>query len=286
MLSSPVHCQDGKTVITIETDTYHDAQQVIARQNIVDIKDFSGDNSRRDVIEFILIQQALALGGSTIDFSFAVGNYDARNVKLVQSGMLLINFDSMWLSYIGELQDDLYISDPIIRKGEYWAGLYTAVDNERALKVKTLTDLKELSVISSKNWHVDWKTLMELNPKTLIHDEEWLSMAKLVNLQWVDIMLAPFTSSSPFIYQDDGYKIVAIDGIKLALNDSRHFIISKKHPQGKETFAALQKGLKILRERGTIEKAFKQSGFFNKHVENWHVINAKFIKKNDHNSKQ
>jgi len=256
MLAYPAYCQKGKTPITIETDTYHHAQQLIAEQGILNVKDFTGKDSRRDVIEFILIQQALALGGSKIDFSFTLGNYDARNIKLVQSGMLLVNFDSMWLSYIENLQDEVYISEPIIRKGEYWAGLYTSTDNERALQVKTLADLQKLSVISSKNWHVDWKTLTELKPRALIHDEEWLSMAKLVSLQWVDIMLAPFNSSIPFTYQDDGYKIIAIDGIKIALNDSRHFVISKKHPKGKETYIALQKGLKILRERGAIEKAF------------------------------
>jgi hypothetical protein len=273
----PAYCQQERTPITIETDIYHYAQKIIANRDVLSITDFSGTNSQRAVIEFILIQQALELGGLKIDFYFVPGNYDARNIKLVQSGMLLINFDSMWLSYIDNLRDDLYISDPIIRKGEYWAGLYTAIDNERALDVKTLADLQKRSIVSSKNWHVDWKTLMELKPNALMHEEEWLSMAKLVSLQWVDIMLAPFTSSQPYSYQGDGYNIIAIDGIKLALNDSRHFVISKKHPQGKEAYTALQKGLKILRKRGTISKAFKQSGFFNELVQDWHIINAESI---------
>ncbi len=282
--SFTIYAQQETEPVTIETDIYHYAQEVLAGQNILEIKNFTGTHSQRDVIEFILVQQALALGGSNINFTFTLGNYDARNLKLLQSGLLLISFDSMWLSQISPAHEDVYISDPIIRKGEFWAGLYTATTNEKALATRDLTSFQRLSVISNKNWLVDWKTLTQMSPKHLTHEEEWLSMAKLVNMGWVDIMLAPFTPQEPFSYQGGDYHIVAIDGIKIALNDSRHFVVSKKHPRGKETFEALQKGLKILRKRGTIIKVFKQSGFFNKKVQGWHTINNKQILSNNSDS--
>ena len=281
-----VWSSQAKVPITVETDVYHYAQNIIAGQNILSVKDFSSPNSQRDVVEFILVQKALALGGSKINFTFTLGNYDARNVKLLQSGLMLISFDSLWLSHISELSEDVYISDPIIRKGEYWAGLYTSTENSKALATKNLADIKELSFISNKIWHVDWKTISKIAPKTIIHEEEWHSMARLVSMQWVDVMLAPFTQSQPFSYQGDGYKITAIEGIKVALNDSRHFVVSKKHPKGKETYIALQKGLKILRERGTIIKAFQQSGFFNDQVQDWSIINSPYITRNKANNTQ
>ncbi len=267
----------AKIPITVETDVYHHALELIGEQKIVNIENFSGPNSHRDVVEFILVQKALALGGSTLEFTFTLGNYDARNIKLLQSGLLLITFDSLWLSHISKIANDVYVSDAIIRKGEYWAGMYTSIKNDKALATKNLSDLKKLSIISNKNWHVDWQTVSQLSPKTLAHEEEWLSMAKLVSLQWVDIMLAPFTSAQPFTYKGNGYEITAIKGVKVALNDSRHFVVSKKHPKGKETFIALQKGLTILRQRGTITKAFQDSGFFNQQVKNWPIINKAFI---------
>lgn len=266
-----------KVEITVETDVYHYAQEIIAQRDILDVKDYSSPNAQRDAVEFILIQQALALGGSNIQFSFLLGNYDARNIKLLLDGSLLINFDSMWLSQIQQYSDELYISEPIINKGEYWAGLYTAVDNKKALATKNLSDLQNLSVISNRNWFVDWKTLNQIKPKALIHDEEWISMAKLVSLQWVDVMLAPFTIKQPFSYQATDYKIIAVENVKVALNDSRHFAVSKKHPLGKETFIALQKGLKILRQEKAITKAYQDSGFQNPHVRNWHIINESLI---------
>ena len=277
LLTSLAWSSQAKIPITVETDVYLHAQALIGDQKIINIEKFSGPNSHRDVVEFILVQKALALGGSTLDFSFTLGNYDARNIKLLQSGLLLISFDSLWLSHVSKLTEDVYISDQIIRRGEYLAGVYTSINNTKALSTKSLADLRELSIISNKNWHVDWKTIIQIDPKSITHDEEWLSMAKLVSLQWVDIMLAPFSNGPPFIYKDDGYEITAIEGIKVALNDSRHFIVSKKHPNGEETFIALQKGLKILRQRGTITKAFQESGFFNEQVHSWYVINQSLI---------
>ena len=277
LLTCLVWSSQAKIPITVETDVYHYAQQLIGEQKIVNIENFSGPNSHRDVVEFILVQKALALGGSTLDFTFTLGNYDARNIKLLQSGLLLISFDSLWLSHVSTLTEDVYISAPVIKRGEYLAGVYTSINNYKALSTKNLADLRKLSIISNKNWHVDWQTILQIAPKSITHDEEWLSMAKLVSLQWVDIMLAPFSNGPPFIYKDDGYEIIAIEGIKVALNDSRHFVVSKKHPKGEETFIALQKGLKILRQRGTITKAFQESGFFNEQVKNWSIINQPFI---------
>ena len=98
-------------------------------------------------------------------------------------------------------------------------------------------------------------------------------MAKVVSLGWVDAMLAPFNSSSPFEYKENKYHIVAIDGIKVSLNDSRHFLVSKKHPRGKETFEALQKGLKILKDKNAFTKAYKDIGFINSEVNHWKVLN-------------
>jgi len=85
-----VWSSQAKIPITVETDVYHHALELIGDQKIVNIENFSGRNSRRDVVEFILVQKALALGGSTLEFTFTLGNYDARNIKLLQSGLLLI----------------------------------------------------------------------------------------------------------------------------------------------------------------------------------------------------
>ena len=263
--------------VTIESDIYNYAQEVLAGRHPLEVTNYAGKNSQRDVVDFIIVQQALALGGSELEFSFITGNYDVRNPRLLKDGLLLINFDTLWLSHAKTFANDAYISDPIIRKGEYFAGIYTSIENKDKLVINTLSDFQKLTVISNRHWPVDWQTLTELKPLSLKHEEEWLFMVKLVSLGWVDVMLSPFTKSQTFSYQRDNYQIIAVEGVKVALNDSRHFLVSKKHPLGQATFQALQKGLKILRERGTIEKAYRQAGFFNSKVKDWKVINQTLL---------
>lgn len=95
-LSIPLH---SKVIdITVETDIYFYAKDIIGKALILDITDYSGKNAQRDAVEFILFQQALLLGGADIQFNFIYGNYDARNLKLLNEGLLLLSFDSRWLS--------------------------------------------------------------------------------------------------------------------------------------------------------------------------------------------
>jgi len=276
-LDTVAYAQSSRVEVTIETDVYNYAQELLAGTTPLEINNFSGKHVQRDVVEFILVQKALALGGAKLEFSFTTGNYDARNSKLLQDGLLLINFDTMWLSHAKTLSNDVYISDAVIRKGEYLAGIYTSLANKDKILIDSLSDFQKLSVISNKNWPVDWYTIEQLQPKSLAHEEEWLSMAKLVSMGWVDVMLAPFTREEPYNYQSNDYHITAIEGVKIALNDSRHFVVSKNHPQGKMVFQALQKGLKTLRAQGVIEKAYRQSGFITEKVTHWQTINETLL---------
>ena len=261
-----------KVEITIESDIYHYAQAIIQDRPIASITNFKHKTVQRDVVEFILIQQALLLGGLELEFEFKLGNYDARNILLLEKGLLLMSFDSVWLSQATAMSDAVYISEPVITKGQYMAGLFTAKGNEALHNVAQQQHLHDVSIVSSHDWPVDWQTLQTLKPKSLLHESDWISMAKMVSRGWVDAMLVPFNTSFPFEYTGDGYHLVAVPNIKVALNDSRHFLVSKKHPLGAQTFAALQKGLAILKESGQIEKAYIDAGFLNPLVKDWPVI--------------
>jgi hypothetical protein len=264
---------ESKTInIVVEEDIYNYAQSIINHRPILEVTDYRGEHAQRDVAEFILVQQALKLGGFEHEVAFSPGYYSVRIAELLGKGLVLISFDSVWSSTAQKIKEDVYISDPLIRKGEFWAGLYTSKNNKKALAVKTLDDFQKLSVVSCRAWQADWDALTRLKPASLLNENKWLSMTKLVHLGWVDATLAPFRANYPFILRGKGYELVAIEGIKIALDDSRHILVSRKHPDGKKTFEALQKGLKILRENGTIEKAYHQVGFLNDHVKNWHAL--------------
>lgn len=259
--------------ITVETDIYFYANQLIGKGSVFDVTDFHGINSQRDVVEFILIQQALKLGGFKHTLEFELGNYDARNLRLLNKGMLLLSLDSIWLSAAEPYKDNLYISKAIIPKGRYEAGLFTAKENQYKFSDPNLIKFSELSVVSSKDWYVDWITLKAMQPRKLIHESDWIAMAKIVSRGWADVMIAPFKKTQPYVYKGMDYYIEAIPNVKIALQDSRHFVVSKKHPLGQETFTALEKGLEILEQQGVIERAYREAGFYNDTVANWKVLN-------------
>ncbi|MFC3034635.1 hypothetical protein ACFOEE_19205 [Pseudoalteromonas fenneropenaei] len=267
-LSNPV-------TITVEKDIYEYAQAILADKTPSTIEHFTQAHCQRDVVDFILVQRALSLGGSQLTFEYELGNFDARNIKLLTDGHLLISFDTIWLEEAKQYDHAVYISDPIIRQGEYFSGVFTAPHLSQAIAAKIKYDLSEVSVVSSSAWYADWKTLTALNPKQLIDESDWIAMAKMVSRGWVDVMLVSFTNQQPFQYQGTGYHIVAISDLKVALADSRHFIVSKIHPLGPETFAALQRGLQQLRESGFIENAYRECGFFNSSIANWRTLAVK-----------
>jgi hypothetical protein len=181
---------------------------------------------------------------------------------MLQEGELLISFDSYWKSDAQILADKLYISDAVIREGEYVAGIYTSPFNLKVLQIKTLEDLKLLTSVSTPKWRTDWQTLQSLPLKEVIKENSWLSMARMVNLQWVDFMLMPFNSTPDKSFSMNKIDLVPVKNIAIVLKDSRHFVISRAHPQGEAAYNAINKGIKILRKNGTISKAYKQAGFF------------------------
>lgn len=261
--------------VTVETDIYQYAQTLVGTDDLHHFQAFDRAYCQRDVVEFILVQQALKLGGAELTFRFTTGNYDARNVRLVVDGFLLLSFDTVFLSQAKPLSDKVYISSPMIRQDEFEAGIFVSAQNLQRLQVRTAKDLQQLSFVSSRDWPQDWQLLTDLKPKQLIHEGDWISMAKMVSRGWVDAMLVPFTKTPPYVYEGNGYNIYALPKVKVAMHDSRHFIVSKTHPLGAQVFAALQRGLAIMRQRGAIEQAYQRCGFINTAVRDWTVLNPK-----------
>jgi len=248
-------------VIFIRDDVYDDYSRFLNGRKPIEVKDFSGAYIRRDVVDMIIAQQALSLGGFNKSFRYHKGNANYRNTKLLEDGQLLLSFDSVWSVDAKQLAEYVYISDPVIRNGEYFAGIFTSPNNKKALQLKQFADFKQLTAVSTPRWQTDWQTLSALPLKELLREDEWLGQVRTVSMQWVDFMMMPLMPSLNNRYSLENIELVAVPNVVLQLNDSRHFIISKKHPDGKAAFAAIQKGLQQLRNSSAIEKAYREAGF-------------------------
>jgi len=251
----------NKIQIYVRDDVYEDYKRFLNGRNLEEISDFSGQYIRRDVVDMILAQQALALGGFRKEFEYQTGNVNFRNTKLLEQGKLLLSMDSYWLEDAKSMSDAVYISEPLIKRGEYYAGVFYSPNNKKMQQLNSYAQLSEYTSVSTPRWRTDWETLHSMPLQKLFVEHEWISQARMVSMAWADFMLMPLMPSLKNEFNLEGIKLVAHPRLVVLLDGSRHLVVSKNHPYGVEAFKALQEGLKILNERGMIIKAYTQAGF-------------------------
>ncbi len=247
--------------VYIRDDVYEDYLKFLAGRPVLSITDFRGATMRRDVADMVLLQQALALGGFSKRFYYQPGKFNFRNTKMLEKGDSLLSFDTYWYKDAQALSDSVFISEAVVRRGEYLAGIYSSPQHLTVQQIKTLADLQKFSAVSTPKWQTDWQTLQALPLAKLIREDEWLSQARMVHMRWVDFMLMPFFHDAEGIYQLEQIRLKVVPGVAILLDDSRHFVISKKHPEGEAAFQALNRGLRQLRDNGQIRKLYEQAGF-------------------------
>ena len=234
---------------------------------------YGGAHARRDVVELVLLQQALLLGGFNQPLEFIEEENYSRSIRNVLEGKTLTMSGTIWQEDLLPLEDKLFISPPLVRDGEFLVGLYTSPGNRRALASQGLGELTQLRVVTSRQWQPDVKALQGLGFRKLMYTPNWINMARMINAGRVDMTLAPFAFTEQLHMQVEGITLVPIPGVKMIIPGSRHWPVSRKHPQGEAFAQALGRGLEQLRAQGTIERAYRESGFFQTSVNDWTLLN-------------
>lgn len=279
LFTSPV-CQS--VTLLLSTEDQEDFDELTAASSVYDIDQFSQKGFRREVVEIVLMHQALRLGGYEQPIKHKVEDVSyKRGIRAVETGDVDIWGVSVWgRSVVGD--NLLLVSDPIVELGEYDAVMYTSAANSKALSVKTRGQLKDLSAVSNKTYEVDWATLSELNLRNLQHTPVWVSMVKFVHSGRADFMIAPLQLGKGFeltqrIFDKENHKetlrLVPIPNVKIYLNDSRHWIVSKQSKGSEEILDALNKGISILNESGKRHRALSECGFIKTELRNWTALN-------------
>jgi hypothetical protein len=233
--------------------------------------------SQREIVEMIILQKALHLGGEKCSVAFnPKDSLTLREVTPLIKGESLLYGNTLWFEMVRDYQGSLFITDPIIRYGEFEAGFYTSTHNKKALAT-TLETLDDLTVVTSRQWVADWRALHNSPVQPINYMGSWVEMLNMVEYQVVDAMLINFSLQQNLQLLFDGKTYTPIPNIKIMLPDSRHFVVSKKHPDGKRVFEALNKGIKIMRKNGEIEKLYRQAGFINEKVKGWALANSSMI---------
>lgn len=267
-------CHASNTVTAaVDEDIIADYQLFVGDRDPININYFGGPGARRDVVEIVLLQQALNLGGFTDKVVLRPENSYLRILKLITDGQLPISGALMWRDDIKPYADRLFKTKAIVNEGEFIAGLYTRSDNTKALAATELKKISQLSAASNNHWIADVKTLKSLGITRIHYSTYWGQIVRMVVAGRADVTLAPFQSNPDMKVLFEGLELVPIPGIKVALPGSRHWPVSKKHPRGAEIFAALQKGIALLEQNHTIRRAYEESGFFHPAVKQWVLLN-------------
>lgn len=241
-------------------------------QSILDIDNFDRPGSRRDLVDYVLLMQSLVLGGipekDIKPEKWGGVSYD-RMLLRMSAGEAVVFSNTIWREDVGEDHPQLFVSAETLTKGQYFAGIYMNPDNP---KFSQALDFSQLTAVSSHQWRPDWNALNKLPLKHLYNTVNWEHMFKMVYIQRVDFMLIAFPSTSDLTYSAIGLSLKPKPNLKVELDGSRGWVISKNHPQGFRVKQAIDRGLVKLHEMGRVKRAYEAAGVIHPGVEGWKVI--------------
>ena len=274
-LVTPLWAGAGQTIVAaVDEDIIQDYQLFVGTRDPLKITHFAGPGARRDVVELVLLQQALHLGGYQGSVTLRPENSYLRTLKLVNDGQVAISGAPKWLEDMQPYEDQIYISSAIVHEGDFIVGIYTRPDNRKALDATSLDKVRQLTAASNSHWKADVSTLKSLGIGRIYYSTYWVQIVRMVVAGRADITLAPFQSTPGMKIKVNNLALVPIPGIKVSLPGSRHWPVSKQHPQGEAIFNALQKGIAILEANHIIRQAYEECGFFHPGVQDWQLLNA------------
>lgn len=187
---------------------------------------------------------------------------------MVKSGKVVMLANEIWQT---DFDSSLYKSSVIFKSGDFLKVIFGRKDNERLMAVKNLHDLKGLSAITGHDWTIDITTLNNmgiLQLHTVANYDLQLKMVKARRVDFGLLELSSLENSGKKLDEDLGI----LPGILIGLKGTRHFMVSKLHPDGKRVFQGLEKGIKILQAQGVIKKAMDQAGVYNDQIAGWKKI--------------
>jgi hypothetical protein len=238
-----------------------------------DIQNFKNANASRPVVDLLLELQALKVGGLDFDFELVrTPTYELAKTAVIE-GSADLSAETIWGAEIDSNADKLLKTDAVIRDGEFVKGIYVLPSDAEHLKISTLDDLRGCVGVVVSSWALDVKSMEELKlkgiVKTVTPDLAFLQIQKHA----ADFTLAEFSASPDMHVELRGVVLVPVPKRTVAIRGSRSWIVSKSSADADSVFKALEAGTIVLRNNGTIERAYKESGFLNPKVSDWTRLN-------------
>ncbi len=234
----------------------------------------------RCVTSLMILKNALVLGGINPQLTFMETPNARREEDELVKGYAAISTHLFNESAIdlAKFNDKIYISDPVLEDGDYEKGIFCLPGNYDVLNAHTIEDLKKAGIpLIGIHWNNDNEALQSMGIKEIAKGPTMESLFRMLKAGRADWVPLGFHNSKDLSVTRAGITLVPVKGIKISLRESRHYIVSKVHPDGEKIFQALQKGIKIMREQGMIKKMLTQGGYHCNATRNWKVLNDKSL---------
>lgn len=255
------------------SDTSADGEKFlkfIKNSNLKDVRDFRSQLlDSNPVLDSVLIARALALAGVKTEFTVVTIPNSAREREMISDDIADIAGTTQWDFYKNIYKNKCVFSDIVIPDGFFEKGLYTTKAKSESIRILSANDLSKYSIAINKNWVVDWETLEAFHPKYLYDTPTRQSMFSMVLNERADFTLQGFSANTDLSIEENGVRLYPVKGVKIILNGTRHFMINRKK---RELLDAVERGIKIMKNDGSLMAILKQSGFDNNATASWKIL--------------
>ena len=261
--------QASAAVILVPVEVLDNYKRLVAGRAPAGIRDFRGLGSSREVVEVILLLQALDAGGYSQEIRLRTSPGVGETLRALASGQAHLSGTTFWKDDLQKFKPRINPSFSLFRDSEYQVGLYGCRGRVGAASE---VDLASLTLVADRLHTVQWSALQGAGFKSLTSAESWLTRVRMVCLGRVDATVADFPASSSLTIEGGGFGLEAYPGIKLIIAASRHYAISSAASRSESVALSLNRGLKIVRRKGIVRRAMAHSGFHHPKASDWREV--------------
>jgi hypothetical protein len=224
--------------------------------------------------ELLILCNALREGGWGRPIALVYAHSYNRSLAETIAGRIDMPTQTVWDEELAEHAGALIATDPVVRRGEWVVGLFTTENRADVLATETPEQVRRLVGATPRGWTQDWRALSALGLKGLVDVQENGLIAPLIAEGRADFTLRLFGRSADLGHLDRrlGLRMLPIPGLKLPLDASRSFAVSRAHPEAARLAAAIDAGLARLRERGLVQAVLRDVGLLDPRVADWTAI--------------
>lgn len=224
--------------------------------------------------ELVILCNALERGGYGGERVFAYAYNYNRGLAEVLAGRLDLPTQTVWADEIAANSDALLAASPVIDRGEWVVGLFTAATRADVLATATPEAVRQLVAAAPRGWAQDWGALTALRLRGLIDVQENMRIPAMIAAGHADFTLIQFGAGPDMGYAigEPPVRMVPIPGLKVAFDASRHFVVSRLRPDAEAVTAALDRGLASMRADGSLDVILGRVGLREPRVTDWIVV--------------